>query len=99
MKSTLKPTFYNEKGADYDFLHILQNVWKVKITPLFIVKCRFQGTFYSRKIVKSVFEPTFYCNLLKELDDMQTDSLLLFGQWKVPWNIYLTWIILSATHK
>ena len=29
------------------------------------VKCRFQGTFYSRKVVKSVFEPPFYRNLLR----------------------------------
>ena len=47
IKSTLKPTFYYEKGGDFDFSHILrikalgfasgflllQNVWKVKITP------------------------------------------------------------------
>ena len=36
-----------KKGGFYS-----QNVWKVKITPLFIVKCRFQGTFYSQQARK-----------------------------------------------
>ena len=39
-------------------------MWKVKINPLIILKCRFQGPFHSRKVVKSVFEPTFYRNIL-----------------------------------
>ena len=34
-------------------------------TWIFFVKCRVQGTLYSLKEVKSVFELTFYCNLLR----------------------------------
>ena len=62
-------TFYtfcsNKKPEAKPRAFYSQNVWKVKITPLFMVKCRLQGTFYSRKVVKSVFEPTFYRNLLR----------------------------------
>ena len=37
---------------------------QINLHCFFYVKCRFRGIFYSQKVVKSVFEPTFYRNLL-----------------------------------
>ena len=56
-------------------LFIAAKMSKKSITPLFIVKCRLQGTFYSRKVVKSVFEPTFYCDLLQVKSGKCANSL------------------------
>ena len=44
IKSTLKPTFYYEKGGDFDFLHILLRL----------------GLFIAAKCVKSQNHPPFY---------------------------------------
>ena len=48
--STLKPTFYYEKGGDFDFLHIL----RIKSPRLRL------GLFIAAKCVKSQNHPPFY---------------------------------------
>ena len=50
IKSTLKPTFYYEKGGDFDFLHIL----RIKSPRLRL------GLFIAAKCVKSQNHPPFY---------------------------------------
>ena len=53
-------TMSPESESTFTYIAMIQEEKMYKI-----VKCRFQGTFYSRKVVKSVFEPPFYRNLLR----------------------------------